>query len=456
MNSLAQRFTEEEEHNMQIPYSSSPFVCGGMNDALPRSRLFWLSSLAFIVYFTPFLAVSLRGLYGFVLFLGLGIMAGVSENSRRLVVRSVSEGIAQNMLLFFFLIWYLADFVIQLLCVEGGLANWRLIVTPVAILIGICYMFAFMHNDLCYRYFQITFIVVSGLQAVLSIQVLTNTTDIARMMWVRTSGAWIYGNQIVFAIYAMIVPMLFWRAFQESGRLKLFLLLSCILIATTSAMSSFGTPIGLIVMGVATISILSLFIAKRQGRIRVLLINGIILIIALLGYQLTRYNPLFASSYYRVENFIRDPTSGGYRVGDAGDSRWYLAEMSIQSFRAAPIFGMGGIPTNNPYLGGHSSFFDSLGLYGLLGGGGALIAIMLIILVKATVRFWHERNWETLLALTTVLLLVVGGVVNPYWGGPLPVVLIMARPFLRSAKKHGPILSPHMPVQSQKYHSRRL
>ena len=423
---------------------------------LPSTWVFRLASLAFIADATPFLAVNMHGLVGFLLILGLAIFVGLSENIFNLVLRSMFEGISQNKLLFLFAIWYLVDFVINLLFSEKWLDNWRLMVSPVVMLIALCYAFAFMRNDLCYRYFQIGFILVSGIQAVFSIQVLAKTVDIARVMWVETQGAWIYGNQIVFATYAMIVPVLFWRSFRESGKLKLFLLLSCILIVTTSAISSFGTPLGLIIASVSIIAILSLinlFVA-RKGRIRILLINGIIVAIVLLGYQYTRHNPLFASAYSRVENFMRDPTSGGYRVSEIAGSRWYLAEISIKSFQAAPIFGMGGIPANNPFVGGHSSFFDSLGIYGLLGGGGALIGIILIILVKATLRFLHERNWEALMALTTVLLLVVAGVVNPYWGGPLPIVLIMARPFLRSVEKRKPILSPYKLVQPHKYRSR--
>ena len=203
---------------MQIPHSSSPLVSGRTSDMLPSTWVFRLASLAFIADATPFLAVNMHGLVGFLLILGLAIFVGLSENIFNLVLRSMFEGISQNKLLFLFAILYLVDFVINLLFSERWLDNWRLMVSPVVMLIAICYVFAFMHNDLCYRYFQIGFIIVSGLQAVLSIQVLAKTTDIARMMWAETSGAWIYGNQIVFVTYVMIVPVLFWRSFRESGR----------------------------------------------------------------------------------------------------------------------------------------------------------------------------------------------------------------------------------------------
>jgi hypothetical protein len=74
----------------------------------------------------------------------------------------------------------------------------------------------------------------------------------------------------------------------------------------------------------------------------------------------------------------------------------------------------------------------------LLGGGGALAALILTMLLNASRRFWKERNWETLMALTSVILLLLSGVINPYWDGWQPLMLlIMARPFV--VKKEQPV-----------------
>ena len=102
---------------------------------LSSAWFFRLASLAFIANATPFLAVNMHGLVGFLLILGLAMMVGLSENSIHLVVRSISEGISQNKLLFLFALWYLVAFVINLLSSERGLDNWRLMMSPVVMLI---------------------------------------------------------------------------------------------------------------------------------------------------------------------------------------------------------------------------------------------------------------------------------------------------------------------------------
>ena len=100
---------------------------------------------------------------------------------------------------------------------------------------------------------------------------------------------------------------------------------------------------------------------------------GIIPAIFLFGYRYTYENPLFYQAYFRIENFINNPRSGGYNLtSPSAVSRWDLANISIKTFEAEPLFGMGGPREYNPFIGRHSSFFDSLAIYGLIGGGGAL------------------------------------------------------------------------------------
>jgi hypothetical protein len=156
----------------------------------------------------------------------------------------------------------------------------------------------------------------------------------------------------------------------------------------------------------------------------------IIISISLFAYRFTRDNPLLVQAYYRLDNFLEDPTSGGYSGGDIEGSRWLLAEISLQSFQEDPFFGMGGGSTRTSQLvGGHSSLLDSLGAYGLLGGGGAFCGMILFMFKASVIRFHRERNWETLLVVVSCILLLVGGIINPYWEGFQPYcVLLMTRP----------------------------
>lgn len=382
----------------------------------------------------------MRGLAGFLVIIALAVAAGLLESSLTQVLGYIGKGISENRLLFLLSLWYLAGVVLNLLLRGRGLDDWRLMLDPVILLIGMCFAFAFLRNDSCFRYFQVYFIIVLGIQAALSSNVMSETVSIAREMVTQTAGAWIFGNQSLFATLAMLLPILLWRSFQETGVLRILLLASCILILITVSISTFATPLGLIILSIFIVSVLSILFPLKTSRWQVLLVVGMLVVMALLVYRATSESPLLASAYYRIANIIDDPTSGGYAGSDLPGSRWLLDEISIRSFEAEPLFGMGGGSTRlSEYVGGHSSALDSLGAYGLLGGGGAFIGIILLLMVRAVARLWRERTWEALLALTSVLLLIVGGIVNPYWEGYQPLyILLMARPFLRTVKYEVP------------------
>jgi O-antigen ligase len=413
---------------MKRSYSFAGSAPEQSNAVISRTWFFRFASLAFIAMATPALAVYMRGLAGFFIILVLAILAGLIESSFNQIMRAIAKGISQNKMLFVFVIWYTVGFVLNIFSRGEGLADWRYMLTPILILLGLFYGFAFMGDKPCHRYFQISFIIVSGIQTFFSARVLTNTVGIARAMWYETSGTWVYGNQLFFAMYAAVLPVLLWRSFREAGILRLLLLLSCLFILFTSSISAFATPLSLIILSAPIILTLSLYLFKRKSRKLVMLLAVIIPIIFLLGYRYSHNNPLFYQAYSRIDTFVQDPRSGGYNTFGAV-SRWDLANISIKTFRAEPLFGMGGPRAYNPFIGGHSSFFDSLAIYGLLGGGAAICGIILVILTNAMQRFWRERDWETLFALTVVVLLTVVGIANPYWEGILPLVLIIAHPF---------------------------
>lgn len=376
---------------------------------------------------TPFLAVNLHGYAFFFPLLILAIYAGFLEKSFDQALRSILKGISHNKFLFIFVICYVTGFVLNVFSRGKGFADWRLLITPGLILLALFYAFAFMNDDVCNRYFQIAYIIVAGVQSFFSMQILSGKVDIARTMWNETSGAWIYGNQFVFTTYAVILPLLLWRSFKETGVIRLILILSCVFMLITSSISSFAAPLVLIILSAPILLTLSVFLIRKNWKV-VILLAGVLPIFLLLGYRYTQNNPLFQSSYLRIENFVRDPESGGYLGISNGVSRWYLAEISFKTFQTAPLTGMGGPREYNPYIGQHSSFFDSLAIYGLLGGGGALCGIVLLILLNSARQFWYKRNWETLLALTVIVLLLVIGIADPYWEPMIPLVFILSRP----------------------------
>lgn len=396
---------------------------------LSRTWFFRISSLAFISLTTPMLSVPIRGLVGFWLLIGVAVIAGLAENSFSIVSRRVRQGFAANRLLVIFVLWYFVGLVLNLFTRGGGVDDWRLMLSPLVLLAAMGFAFGFCAETISRRTFQVWFLLIAGVQAIIAIGELSSEAGIAREMWIETQGVWIYGNQSVYATLTLLLPVLIWRAISETKVLRLLLLAAVVLVFVEVAISSFATPLGLLILGIPFIIGMAIVFPVGRGRKVAMLVAIVMGVGGWVGYQLTYDSPFLTPAYSRLENVLLDPESGGYVGATRESSRWYLAEISLRSFEAEPLFGMGGGSTRySEFVGGHSSFLDSLGSYGLLGGGGALVGVILILLATAVRRFFKERSWETLLALTSVMLLVVGGIINPYWEGWQPAfVVIMIR-----------------------------
>jgi hypothetical protein len=70
-----------------------------------------------------------------------------------------------------------------------------------------------------------------------------------------------------------------------------------------------------------------------------------------------------------------------------------------------------------------------LGFFGLLGGAGAFIAFLLLLLARALRRMQRQGNWASAVVAASVVLLVIAGVVNPYWEGSIGMVFLVTRLF---------------------------
>jgi hypothetical protein len=356
------------------------------------------------------------------------------------VLQSINEGISQNKWLVLFALWYSIGVWLNILVRGNGLADWRLMIGPVVLLITLCYAFGFVRDAAAFRGFQIGLILALGIQSLFTIRELWGTAEIARQMWRELQGAWEYGNQSAYATWIILLPIFLWRALVERGWLRWLLLGAALLAGVAALIASFATPVMLFAIGGGVIIIMLLiFPVRKQVRMKAVILAVAALVAGVLIYRFTQDNSLFTASYLRIENFLADPQGGGYVDQTRSSSRWFLAEISAKSFLAEPWLGMGGGSVRySPYVGGHSAIFDSLGAYGLLGGGGALVGLMMTLLIGAVRRFFTYRSWETLLALTSVILLLVSGVANPYGDNlPLFLVLIMARPFSLATAKEG-------------------
>ncbi len=398
-------------------------------------RLFLLSSIAL---YTPVISVTMRGYLGYLPLVLIAFLALIMERASHYNFQMFIQTVRHNKLYTTLAIWYFLGVVLNQYYYLGLLSNWRLLLSSMGILFGIFFSLYYGYNPNCRRITQIIIILFSGFQASFSTNTLLSQIGIARNMWLQSYGAWIHGNQAFYSIIALMIPVFFWRASLEKGFLKLLLYLASILSLIYSVIGTFGTPIGIIIIHIICITILSfvlIFLGKRK--FRSIAYVGFLILIMYWGQKYVLQLQVLEDAISRIENVIEDPRSGGYSQELVSQSRWYLAQKSFISFWSNPLLGAGGGTTqNNPNLGGHSSFFDSLGAYGLLGGGGAIIGIVLLMIFQGTIYFLRQRNMHSIIVFSTSISLLAMGIANPYWGSTdFFLIMSILFPFSQELKK---------------------
>lgn len=400
---------------------------------LADTVFFKLISMALIAYMTPVLTFYTRGIIGFSVMIFLALIVGSVDKSLTTFLHNIRDGISKNRFFFFLIAWYAVGVIINTFMGEGGFNDWRLIISPILLLVGISITFGIYLDDKCSRLFQIWMILVFGAQAIYSNLQFIADPSIIRLMIVETQGAWVYGNQVTFALFAIMLPIFIWRTISINGVMRSILISAVISIFVSILLSTLATPISLVFSGAIFMAFMLIFFpfSKRNYSIP-LIISALIIGSNYFIYASGRNVPILSPIYYRLENLLADPTSGGYSGMDLDQSRWKKAKLSVDSFIQNPLFGMGtGNTRTNESGGGHSSLLDTLGGYGLLGGGGALCGLISIMMISSFKRYRRERDGESLVCTTAVFLLVIAGIVNPYWEGFQPVaVFLFARPLL--------------------------
>jgi hypothetical protein len=393
-----------------------------------RLVVFRLFTLIVVIEQFPLIIVPIHGFYGYgVLIVAVYILIFGGSNAKR-VTQNLRSNMIHNRWLLILLLWYIGGVVFNTLIRGNGLYDWIWWIYPTLMLILLGYGLLFLNEKKCLRYFQICFAIIIGIQCLFTSIYMLRFPDTARL---SVNSGWIYGSQSNYTIYAMALPVLIWRSLHEKKNLRIILLSSCSFIFLNTLISGFATPLGLVIGGIlASISLFIFLPIKNMRRrscvgpliISIVLIGGSILI-----YQNTKGLPYFTGAYSRITNVIKNPQSGGYDKQSAvTGSRWTLAEKSVTLFLSNPLFGDGGSPRYNPKSGGHSSFFDTLACFGILGGGGAIFGVVVFIILRAIKRYRIKRDWETLAGLISTLMLFAAGVVDPYWEfDAIPIIILL-------------------------------
>ena len=69
--------------------------------------------------------------------------------------------------------------------------------------------------------------------------------------------------------------------------------------------------------------------------------------------------------------------------------------------------------------GGHSSAVDLLAVLGVFGGGGAFLYFILKSFKNSYSFMKYKNNFDTSCNFSVVVSMIIGGIMNPYWSGPI-------------------------------------
>ena len=401
---------------------------------IEQTLFFRFLGLVIVANYIPYVVVAIHGLVGLLPIMGLALFVGMAQGRLGEFLHLLGRGFVANRPLVLLYLWYACGVSLNSMIRGNGLADWRLMVGPWVEAGIVLFALALFQNDRRSRWVQVALGLSWGVEALLSVPAILSGDVVVREAIAAGSGAWEFGNQGVFAAVTMVLPVMGWRALRERGILRASLLVSFALTVTVVMTSTFATPVGLLGVGLGAALLLSPGIGRRANPLRQrMLVVAMLVGLGIIGYQVVLKLPQLDIARVRLQRAVLDPRSGGYEGVEQEESRWLLGGISVRSFLAEPIFGSGGGNTRySPAVGGHSSLLDSLGAYGLLGGGGALAAVVGCLFLRLGREFHRWRSWETLMSVTAVVLLVVGGITNPYWeGGQIPLVVLMAGPLLR-------------------------
>ena len=408
-------------------------ISGRPPQLLHRTWCFRLAMLAFVALSTKHIEVAMHGLAGMFVILALAALAGFVEDSFTSILPNVRRNAMRNQIMVLLAIWYAIGVFGKMYLTGAPYTDWRGVMGPVLLVFALLTGFGFMHEARCARSFQIVLILMVGLQSAFAGRVMLDDTSFSRDAVTETGGAWVYGDQAGFTTQAMLLPILVWRAFAEKGALRLLLITGCAGIAFAVVTCQFTTALMLFLLSIPTAGLLGLSVVKHsKGYSRVLLVGVALLLLGLGVLQLLPEVSLWRGSAEKVARVLQDPTSGGYETEGhiTETSRWFQAKRSFDTFLEHPIFGGGSGPyQNSKVVGGHSSLFDLLGFYGLLGGGGAFIALVLLLLARAFSRLHRQRNWAAVAVASSMISFLIAGEVNPYWEGAIVMVFLVARLF---------------------------
>lgn len=343
--------------------------------------------------------------------------------------RACSQMAARNRLMLFLLGWYYLGVIFGM--IRGGVIHgfeWKFHASSLTALAN---GFFLARNP---KYRRIMMFLVVGLMvghAIFAKRYVDATGLDMRAALSDVGGA--LGHTDFWTNYAMLTLLFLGLILEERIRwIKYVGILMLAYFYRAILFCGFATPVALFIIGHILLSVVMLRFNKKKGVIWVarLVLAACLIVGAVKTVQkiaALEGDTRFTSIQVRFKNIIDNPEGGGYSVEQ---SRFNLARVSWATFKRHPLIGCGSTYMDNLHTGGHQAVVDFLALYGILGGGGAFIAFVLICLANGYRRCRCERTWTAFCSFAGVGMFAIVGVVNPGWlGGPLSIMLLLVHPY---------------------------
>lgn len=387
---------------------------------------FILLSVAFISLLNETLGFHLKGILGFLFFYFLAIFFKLSAKNQS----NYKPNFNNKYIKYFYIlvIFYLLSLIANSFFFGRGISDWRFLSTPIITLLSIHFARNYLVKTSYFIRFFNLLILVTGIQSIIAFFILINNIGIARSEDIVLFNLLVIGGPSSFALKAMVMPFFLWFIYKfNHGRRKLINLIFILFVILSVSVSTYATSIFFIIISAFLFTFyIIIFPFSYKRSLLNFLFAGMLFYSLIIIYDLTYDMPIFRGFYYRFENVILDPTSGGYSGLDRSESRWDKNLLSIKEFNDSPVFGNNnGLVRVNNKLGGHSSFFDSLGAYGIFGGAGALILLNILVFTLMLKQYKDLRNYQNISVLITISLYIIGGVINPFWEGYQPAQIFL-------------------------------
>jgi len=372
---------------------------------------------------SPFISLNYRGYVGLIPLLAISLFLVFSGKRGDFIINSIYNSYKLNRTMFLSLILFIVGVAFTFL---RGASDYQyfisITVLPIFFLIGI-----FLSKNQLYKDFAITSILLFISMNILLTGQTIGVNESARQIYSDSNHDLSAGASRFWALIGIFFPLFIYLVIkQKTVFKKCIYALPLLFIVYKLFFSGFATPIALLLINLLVIGAVYLFNNMKNFKA---FFKASFIFLALVTLTVFLFNILLESNIgsmeavqWRFNNFIENPSGGGYDDSSLGVSRFELMKFSWDTFVDNIMFGGGGNIRTSIYegiSGGHSSAIDLLAVMGIAGGGGAFLFFILKGFKNSFRLMKYKNDFYTICNFSVVVSMIIGGIMNPYWSGPI-------------------------------------